>query len=269
MTRWLIGRSLTATHPGSSPRVGCFAFGCLAVAAWLATGRLPALAQQGTPGTAVQLPTFSQFSTSTSVLVPDRGSAYLGGINRSSSGAVTSGMPLAPIRPFRNSAIGRSQSASGMRVSVWVHDFQAMDEYLLGQPSPGGLASRNAPPGIATTAAGLNNMFSSWDASPAERPTEWASAPEQPAVAAGLGSVAQERERRERVLSQAAREAQQYFERGQTAEAAGKASVARIYYRMAARRAEEPLRGRISERLQAMSARQAGETLADAPALNR
>ena len=82
----------------------------------------------------MQLPTFSYFSVNTTVTVPDRGSAYLGGVNRAAEGRNEFGTPLLPFRPFRNVGIGRETSASGMWVTATIHDFDAMDRYLLSAP---------------------------------------------------------------------------------------------------------------------------------------
>ena len=57
----------------------------LALAVALVAG--PAVAQQ--PATAVQLPTFSMFTASTTVSVPDRGNVLLGGINLVTSPLLT------------------------------------------------------------------------------------------------------------------------------------------------------------------------------------
>ena len=67
----------------------------------------------GQQGTAVQLPTFSYFTTNTTVSVPDRGSVYLGGVNRAASGRNEFG---APLLPFRNRSFGTERSAT----SAWV-----------------------------------------------------------------------------------------------------------------------------------------------------
>ena len=77
---------------------------CLSLACW-AVGAGSAVAQQG--ATTVQLPTYSFFSVNTTVTVPDRGSADLGGVNRVAEGRNEFGTPLLPFRPFRNVGIGR------------------------------------------------------------------------------------------------------------------------------------------------------------------
>ncbi len=89
---------------------------------------------------AVQLPTFEYTTVNTTVSVPDRGGAYLGGVNRAASGSSTSG---APLLPMRNRSYGSSTGATGMSVGVYVHDFEAMEAGLMndtlhaygGQPS--------------------------------------------------------------------------------------------------------------------------------------
>lgn len=89
-------------------------------------------AGQNRPATSVQLPTFGYNTVTTTVSVPDRGSTYMGGINRSSMGRVESG---APLLPFKNRSIGYETGASSFRTSVYIHDFEAMDEQLLGGDS--------------------------------------------------------------------------------------------------------------------------------------
>ena len=44
-------------------------------------------------GQTVQLPTFQSFSVQTTVSVPDRGSIYLGGVNRAGYRSTSSGVP--------------------------------------------------------------------------------------------------------------------------------------------------------------------------------
>lgn len=76
-------------------------------------------------GQSVQLPTFHQFSASSTIVVPDRGSVLLGGVNRSASGSNQfGGLP-------GSWSLGNAASASGVSVSVQIHDFEAMDRALL------------------------------------------------------------------------------------------------------------------------------------------
>lgn len=77
---------------------------------------------------AVQLPTFEYTHVNTTVSVPDRGGAYMGGVNRASAGSSTSGTP---VLPFRNRSYGQSTTGGGMSVGVYVHDFEAMEAGLM------------------------------------------------------------------------------------------------------------------------------------------
>jgi hypothetical protein len=86
----------------------------------------------------VQLPTFQVFSVATTVVVPDRGSAYLGGVNRAAYGSTTSGVPgLSRIpgvgRLFTNRGIGSEVSSSGAHVAATIMDFEEMDRAILGE----------------------------------------------------------------------------------------------------------------------------------------
>jgi hypothetical protein len=217
---------------------------------------------------AVQLPTFSHFSVGTTVSVPDRGSAYMGGINRSSSGRSTFGTPLLPFRPFRNTAIGSSQGAMSVHASAWIHDFEAMDEYLLNQAPRtvhAGSGARNLvttdsrpaslDPAWNTSGAGI---ASNWNAASSGRGGEvvsggqWQAAPPSPPVAPLL-DAAQEQRRREAQAETRSSEAEAFFIRGQEAETSGKANVARIYYQMAARRATGEFQNEVLARLRALT----------------
>ncbi|MEZ6110141.1 MAG: hypothetical protein R3C99_03880 [Pirellulaceae bacterium] len=83
-------------------------------------------------GQAVQLPTYSQFGVQTSALVPDGGAAYLGGVRRSAIGSVSRGLPGGgPL--FKNRAIGRSDSATGVSVHATIIDLRELDEAVLAE----------------------------------------------------------------------------------------------------------------------------------------
>jgi hypothetical protein len=84
------------------------------------------------PG-AVQLPTFHFFTSTGTVVVPDGGDAFLGGVGNSAAGRVDRGIPGLPSRPFTNNAIDTSTGAGNVSVSAQIHDFEAMDQALLGQ----------------------------------------------------------------------------------------------------------------------------------------
>lgn len=86
--------------------------------------------------TTVQLPTFHEFSVSTSVLVPDRGGMVLGGVSRSSQSSVSRGVPGANKIPgagrlFGNRAIGRETGAATASVHAWIHNLDELDAETL------------------------------------------------------------------------------------------------------------------------------------------
>ncbi|HTQ40451.1 MAG TPA: hypothetical protein VMJ32_15610 [Pirellulales bacterium] len=84
----------------------------------------------------VQLPAFHYFTTNTSVLAPDGGDAFLGGFNAAAAGNSQRGIPGLPSRPFTNNATGSSTGAGNVSVSVQIHDFDVMEEALIGPPTP-------------------------------------------------------------------------------------------------------------------------------------
>ncbi len=108
-------------------------------------------------GQTVQLPTFSNFSVNTTVSVPDRGSASLGGIGSSRVGSTSRGIPgLGRVpgfgNPFRARAIGRQAGSSQARVHATIIDHREWDAAVLAEAkrrrgervaSPDG---RNNPP---------------------------------------------------------------------------------------------------------------------------
>lgn len=195
--------------------------------AWITAACGAAMAQ----GTAVQLPTYSYFSTNSTVVVPDRGSAYLGGVSRARSGANQFGTPLLP---FRNRAVGADASASSSSVLVTIHDFDWMDQFLLSQPTA------SYPNGLRT--GGADVVQSRPGPSGARKDVH---------VGHPAASVAELRAQRLREEESRQQEAADLFQRGRTAEAAGKANVARIYCQMAARRLREnaPMKPEILARL--------------------
>ncbi|QDV51593.1 hypothetical protein Enr17x_36490 [Gimesia fumaroli] len=73
----------------------------------------------------IQQPIVQQFSADTTLSVPDRGSALIGGF---SSGAIRS-RQTGPFR--RGSNYGHAFQSSTSSVSVYIHDFEAMDRMLL------------------------------------------------------------------------------------------------------------------------------------------
>ncbi len=79
----------------------------------------------------VQQPVIRQMRVGTSVSVPDRGRAFLGGV---SQGATSTKRFGGPFRSGTNT--GREFSNSSQSVSVYIHDFEAMDAALLNAAEP-------------------------------------------------------------------------------------------------------------------------------------
>jgi hypothetical protein len=188
---------------------------------------------------AVQLPSFHYFTVQTTVSVPDRGAAYLGGVRRAASGSVNRGIPILGKAPGlgrlgRNTAYGSSLGASDVSVTATIIDHRELDEAVLAEAR-----ARRAAAGIA--------------AAPAEPIAEYPPRSPLP-VAAPVASVADIR--RQNLEQDVARqqEALALVAKGREAEAAGKRNVAKIYYEMAARRADDALRRRIAEHLQTLGA---------------
>ncbi|MFG0255155.1 MAG: hypothetical protein ACF787_08655 [Rhodopirellula sp. JB053] len=81
-------------------------------------------------GQTVQLPSIRQFSYQGGVLVPDRGSTYLGGNRSYAASSSSRGIPLLPNPP--GSTLGSQASAGGVSASVTIIDLDEMDRQILG-----------------------------------------------------------------------------------------------------------------------------------------
>ena len=201
--------------------------------------------------TTVQLPTYSFFSTGTTVSVPDRGSVFMGGVKRAASGRNEFGTPLLP---FRNRAFGTERSSVGTRVSVYIHDFEAMDEYLLSRPT--------SSAGLQRPVAGLQRRAVGLQAGDGDVWQQRLDAAQARSAGPAAMSVADLREKHSGEQRARQEEAVKWFQRGRNAEASGKANVARIYYQMAARRATGELKDQIAARLESVSGSPAAPKLA-------
>ena len=73
--------------------------------------------------TTVQLPSFSYFTYNGTVLVPDRGATYLGGVNRSATGLNRRGL---------SRGLGSSMSKSSAVAHAHIIDHDEIDRQLLG-----------------------------------------------------------------------------------------------------------------------------------------
>ena len=197
----------------------------------------------------VQLPTFRFFSLSTTVSVPDRGSAYLGGVSRSAMSRSEQGVPIAGHVPFAGRAFGNRAIAGrtemgGASVSAYIHDFESMDEEVLGQTA---VASRRPASATKIRAGNPNVVARSAAPLPRSLPTG------QSLDVAGRTSVAELRRQQqlhEQVSQAESHDAsRQNFERARELAASGKAGLARVYLQQAAKQADPQLRADIAEAL--------------------
>jgi hypothetical protein len=186
----------------------------------------------GSAATTVQLPRFSSFSTSTTVSVPDSGATSLGGVDRAADGSNQQGLPGLP----GNRSMGSTRSSGGMQVSAKIHDFDQMDNALLGG-SPAAAAIASADPAARALASSHTSTAG------------------QPAL-----SVAEARRLHEAETRGQNSEAQDWFDRGQTAEEAGNRAAAKIFYGMAFRRASGALKETVQARLSLLRAETASAT---------
>ncbi len=193
----------------------------------------------------VQLPQLHSFSNSGTVLVPDGGTALVGGVGYSAQGASRSGMG-----PLSNRALADMTSGSTISASVQIIDLEALDQAILAsatprtaplaQPLPGSppqALPANSPDksGTAVTAAGTqqrsrldrlaDDQASAQTLSTTKRaatdPGKWQR------VLSGGGTPP--------VLNVSLVESnvRYYVELGEQAERSGSVQAARVYYRMA------------------------------------
>lgn len=224
-----------------------------AIAAWCLAVTPGNLAAQQNAVT-IQLPTYSSFSVSTSVLVPDRGGAALGGVNRSAMGGSQFGP--APL-PAGTRAMGVERQAQNAHVFVQVHDFQEMEQALVADGAgPQNVAldnhgndagrltvMRHAVSPKATSARRGQNVQPSGN--PLAVPTA--------GDAAGQLSVEDWQRLRAQQSAEDQREAQQLLERAAAAAESGNRAAARVYLNMAYRKAAGTLRSQIAAEMERLA----------------
>jgi hypothetical protein len=87
----------------------------------------------------VQQPVFRNFSVGTTVSIPDRGGAFIGGVKRAGSSRKSFG-------PFRSgSSIGLFRDYSAASTHVTIHDLGEMDRRILQQANRRPSSGRPAP----------------------------------------------------------------------------------------------------------------------------
>ena len=201
-----------------------------------------ARAQQGQR---IQLPTFKFFGVQTTVSVPDRGGAYMGGVRRSASGSSSHGVPGLGGPLFRNRGIGRSQSAGGVGISATIIDHAELDRAVLAEG-----AARHRARMDQLGATERRSDYLSRNITRNERPALAETRREPPG--AGLPTAEDIRRRNALAQSKRADEAIRFYEKGRTTLAGGKANVAKIYFQMAQRRAQGPLLEQVTAQLNAL-----------------
>jgi hypothetical protein len=190
----------------------------------------------------VQLPTFNFFGISTTVSVPDSGAGFVGGNSTSSMGRFERGLPMfghAPIagRTFGGRAIAGRTQASGVSVSATIHDFETMDEALLGN----GSAIVRQPLPLSSPPLAGHGLGRREGARVAATPTL--------ADSAGRRSVAELRRQQASISAAALDEGRGDYDRARVLLAEGKIGTARVYMQRALKRADPALRVEIDSEL--------------------
>jgi hypothetical protein len=177
----------------------------------------------------VQLPSFSSFSVDTSVSAPDRGSVSLGGVGRSSTGSTAFGPGIGP----GNRSFGRSTSSSNTSVRATIHDLDALDRATLDRANANRTA--NKPSGGTDHARRL------------------AAARQSSAGQVPAGSVADARRQRAAEVVSEQAETNANLKRAREAAAAGKTSVAAMFYKLAAKHASGDLKSQVEKEAAALA----------------
>ena len=204
----------------------------------------------------VMLPTYKIFSTSGSVLVPDRGMAHLGSISHAREGSVTRGIPgLAQLpmvgRLFRNQGIGREVGHAGAAVTATIIDLRELDAQVLASARIPVVSAEEIQ--LARKANFLIRNVARQGAQSSTPPAvvETRTTPRS--------SVAEIRRQNQLAATQRQQEAEEYLKRARELDVQGKTGVARIYYQMAARRSTGAQQQVILDRLQTINTQRAAK----------
>ena len=190
---------------------------CLAAGIFVGAGQ-DAFAQFGT----VQQPVVGRFGVSTTVSVPDRGRAHLGSVSRAGDSRKSFG-PLG-----LGSSRGLFREHSGTSVGVTIHDFEETDRRLLGK-------SRRYPTGPRLSSS-AENAYRSLLASHAsiEDRRRTRSVPSSERYRSRIVPSSRSRTARPE-RSRTSGYAGKFYDDGRRAEIRGEYSLARNYYRVAAK----------------------------------
>ena len=236
---------------GADPMMARIAFPTLALAAFSTS---LAHAQN----TTVQLPTFNFTTAATTVTAPDGGTAFLGGIKRLSEGSNERGVPMLGKVPyvnrlFKNRGIGREVSYPHMTVTPRIIILEE-EEFRQTGVSPETLSSFQRSPdprfGPEIQLARPDNPV----ARKADFIARNITRHQRSFDAAPVADVAQNRRPRQDSAQQKEQEAVEFFAKAKRAESEGKSGVAKIYYQMAARRAQGEMQAEALTRLAALQA---------------
>jgi hypothetical protein len=234
----------------------------------LLAGALLAPAGYAQQDITLQLPTWNVNTVGTTVTVPDGGTGLLGGISRAREGSVSRGVPLLSNIPgvnrlFRNQAIGRDVGTSAMTITPRIIILEE-EEFRQTGISPETLAYLERQQQLAAVPAGVDPAVArkaQFLAANVAR-HDVARPVDNGAPSTSFAALDEVRRQNQLAAQQRAREATELFAEGQRAEGEGKANVARIYYRMAARQATGELLNEIAARLAAVDDVTEGTSLA-------
>lgn len=164
---------------------------------------------EGVSAQTIQQPVVRTFGATTTLSVPDRGTAFIGGVGQSAYGRRNAG--FGPLRGSSN--IGRESSGASLTTTVTIHDFQAMDEYLLRSANAQSTRNRSLN-GVAA------NAYEQLTGSEVSAPP--------------VNSPPQRRPMHESGSSSSSR-ADRFFQLGLAAESRGQTGVARLHFQTAVR----------------------------------
>lgn len=173
----------------------------------------------------VQLPTFQQFSMSTTVLVPDRGSVHVGGVDRSLRHTARRRTPcLGPVARSDNAA----SLSNGVSVAAFIHDHREIDEAVLAEWKGRKASSKATTAGVTRSRVQRNSQIDSTPAMPR------------------VSEARKQAQAEQRAQSSRARAD---FDLAVRLEEKGKTAAARAMYRSAFKRADAELKTRILSRI--------------------
>jgi hypothetical protein len=196
----------------------------------------------------IMLPTYRVFSIGTSVMVPDRGMAHLGGISTARESSVSRGVPgFGPL--FANRAIGRELGHVGAHVTATIIDQRELDQQVLSAATRSRQVLSAEDAALARKAAFLNQHLA--------RPSSSQPAPAARSLPAE--HLSQIRQRQQQAGREQQLEGLELMILAQQKELEGKLGVARIYYQQAARRLTGSRQQQVIKRLREIEVlRQAG-----------